>query len=141
MIINLTGSISSENSKLILDTPNVYFDRRFSYKVGVHHIHVELIQTEENKTMYNYELLSLDTNLVDRSSANPTQTIIHFWHLSKQNKIQFAKVPEVVYYTLHLYELENTTFELRRHFSRQAVSIKNIFVQLEILKVDAYGRI
>ena len=139
MLINIQGS--TKDSVLIIQLPNVYFDRRYSYKVGVRHIHLELIPTDLNKTMHDNELLCFNTNLVDRSAANQTQTIFHFEHLSKRKMIQYAKVTTVVYYTLHLYDLENATFEIIRPFTSQPVDIKNIFFQLEILKIDAYGRI
>ena len=141
MIINLRGSVSPKSSKLEIEIPNVYFDRRYSYKVGVHHLYFELEQTDANKTMPNYDLLSLNTNLVDRSSANPTQTIFYITHLRKQHMIQFSKVATVVYYSLHLYELESATFKITRQFNSQPVDIKHIFIQIEILKVDAYGRV
>mgnify|MGYP000437433742 CR=1 FL=1 len=140
MIINIYGS-TNKDSVLIIQLPNVYFDRRYSYKVGLRHIHLELIQTDRNKTIHDLELLSLDTNLVDRSAANQTQSLFHFEHLPSRKMIQFSKVATVVYYTLHLYDLENATFEITRPFTSHTVDIENIFLQLEILKIDAYGRI
>lgn len=142
MIINLKGSVVDVvNPKLSIQIPNVYFDRRYSYKVGVHHIYVELLPTELNASLHDQELLCLNTNLVDRSSTNTNQTIFHFWNLAKRKLCQYAKVPAVIFYSLHLYELENATFELKTQFTNRKLDIQNILIQLEIIKIDAYGRV
>lgn len=130
-----------QDAGLSVQLPNVYLDRRYSYKVGVHHVYVELLPTTRNNNIVDNELLCLNTNLVDRSSLNAMQTIFHFWNIARKQYTQFAKVPNVVFYSLQLYELESATFEITRQFTDQLVDIKNIFIQLEVLKIDAYGRV
>ena len=142
MIINLTGQRdASEN--LIMDLPKIYFDRKFSYKIALTMIHAELTRPVKT-TNKNATLFCLNTNLVDRSSANPAQSIFHFWLRDKDMNhatALYSRAVNVKYYGLHLFDFENATFEITRPFSTEKIEIKNIFIQLEIVKVDPYGRI
>lgn len=138
MIINLPGQRDdSRKGAIKFKLPKIYFDRKFMYKVGVHFVYLEKGQEDEST---KDELFCLNTNLVDGSSVNPMQTIFHFHHLRKMN--HFRRVaPSVVYYSLHLFDFEHATFEVTRPFSPERLDIEKIFIQLEIVKIDPYGRI
>ena len=107
------------------------------YKVGVHFVYLE---RREDESTVDGELLCLNTNLVDGSSVNPMQTIFHFNHSRKMNHSRRG-APSIVYYSLHLFDFEHATFEVTRPFSPERLDIEKIFIQLEIVKIDPYGRI
>jgi len=140
MIISIQGSVNS-SGLLIYDIPNIYFDRRYSYKVGVHHLYFELQPTPNNRLLADNELLCLSTNMVDLSAANSTQSIFHLSYDAKKKSIQHSKVNSIVFQALHLFELENVSFVIKRQFADQTLDIKNIFIQIEIIKIDPYGRV
>ena len=137
MIINIFGY--REGGKLHFQLPNVALDRRFSYKERCTHIHLE--KSANGDTLKSYELFALNSNLVDRSSTNPMQSLFHFWRRANAKSIEFAQLPDGPFYSLHLYELENASFDVIRVFQKQKVELENIFIQLEIVKSDPYGRL
>ena len=137
MILNLRGV--GRDGLIVMDMPNVLLDRRYKYKVGVHRIH--FVPQERHLTLENNELLLLSTNLVDRSSTNPCQSIVYFNYV-KTNKIQSQKIQDIIFHGLHLYELSNASFTLQTFTGRDAaIKIRDIFLQLEIIREDTYGRI
>ena len=138
MIINLIGEQKLSQAEPVLEfqLPKLYFDRRFAYKVGLHVIHLEL-----NESLNDHVMLCLNTNLVDRSAVNPSQTIGHLWTYASRGLNQHSHATSVVYYSLHLFDFENAKFEIIRQFTSETVNIKNIFIQLEVVKVDPYGRL
>ncbi len=138
MIINLTGKQNDLKTEpeLVFNLPQLYFDRRFAYKVGLHIIHVEF-----DNEVTNPDMLCLNTNLVDRSSVNPTQTIGHLWTYARRGTCQYLRLTPVVYFPLHLFDLQNAKFQVTRQFVFSQVKIEKIFIQLEIVKVDPYGRL
>ena len=142
MIINLTGQLDASGN-LIMELPKIYFDQKFSYKIALTMIHVEMPHALKT-TVKSGSLFCLNTNLVDRSSANPAQSIYHFWLRDKDmthSTALYSRAVNVKYYGLHLFDFENATFEITRPFTTEKIEIKNIFIQLEVVKVDPYGRI
>ena len=137
MIINISA-IRDSSGLFQFNLPNLNFDRRFTYKIGVHHLNYRL-QVQDSAIADN-ELLCLHSNLIDRSINNPTQTIAHLSYNSK-SIVQNYKPSIVIHHKLQLYEFENASFELRRFFREDAIQLKYIFLQLEILRLDAYGRV
>ena len=143
MIINITGTKNEASGTVLYELPKIYFDQRFAYKIGVQMLFIEMDESEEvdDSGLNKYNLLCLNTNLVDRSSANPTQTILHFWHNSNNGSKIRWRPPSGVYFGLHLFEFENSTFDVITTFDTKRIDIKNIFIQLEVVKVDPYGRV
>ena len=135
-MINIQGE-RDRSGRLALELPKIYFDRRFNYKVCVHKIHIVL---DHNEKLPDLELLCLNSNLIDRSGANLTQSLVEFWNFSKRKLSQIFTAQVLCYHSLHLYEIENSTFEVIRVFSNRSVSVEKLFVQLEIVKIDPYGR-
>ena len=121
--------------------PNVYFDRRFTYKVRCRHIHLVESDEEAKIVRERYTLLALTSNLVDLSSSNPIQMIGHFWRRPTSPKIAFSQLTDGALYSLQLYELENATFKVIDAFTGRKIQQENIFIQLEIIKSDPYGRL
>ena len=134
MIINIKGD-KDATGNLAFNLPKIYFDRKFAYKIGVRLIHVE---TSSSKVTPS-DLLCLNTNLVDRSSMNPEQAIFHFWQ--RDNGTMNSRSLQPAMYGLHLFDFENATFQLTRQFTGEKLEINKIFLQLEVVKVDPYGRI
>ena len=138
MILNLNGQ--QHGNLLKLNMPNIVLETKFKYKIGLHRIYFELKKGQELKNMNN-ALLFLSTNLVDRSAINPQQAIVFFNYKDKTNNIQSHNVSNVLYYDLNLFELANASFEIC-HLKGNSVilPITNIFVQLEVVRQDSYGR-
>jgi len=137
MILNL-HAVAGANGKVIFNIPRLTFDRRFNYKIGVSHIN---FAPAAGSSITDNELLCVNTNVIDLSVQNPTQTIIHFAYNAKKKTIQNSKPPIVLYQALQLYEFENASFELRRFFSNEPFKLNYLFLQIEIIRLDAYGRI
>lgn len=136
MLINLSG-IPDSNGKIQFNVPRLTFDRRFNYKIGISHLNFEA--TLVTKLKY-HELLCINTNVIDLSVQNPTQTLLHFPHDGRK-ATQDIRPPIVLYQTIQLYEFENASFELRRFHSNEPIELNHIFLQLEIIRLDAYGRL
>ena len=140
MILNL-HAVADTDGRIVFNIPRITFDRRFNYKVGVSHINFAVATGRSTgSSIVDNELLCINTNIVDLSVQNPTQTILHFVYHSRRT-IQNSKPPIVIYHALQLYEFENASFELRRFFSNEPIQLKYLFLQLEIIRLDAYGRL
>jgi len=140
MILNINGC--QTGGKLTLCPPNILLDQRFTYKIGVHRLYFELNETSQPEMKPDNTMLLLCTNLVDRSSMNPEQSIVYFNYKAKQNNAQSYNANHVIYYNLRLLELANATFDLRTLSGADVnLSISKIFIQLEILRADSYGRV
>lgn len=143
MIINIQGEKDYSNSKGIkirFDIPVIVLDRKYNYKIGVKFVHLETTPIIE----WNLEdkaLIAINTNLIDRSSINPTQTIYFFWNESKNSTIQRSLAPSVVFYPLQLYEIESATFEIISFFDNRPLNFNRALIQLEISRIDAHGRV
>ena len=70
MIVNLFGKDDGDGLKI--QTPFLILDQRMSYKVAVLHINFRTIDT----LLERHELLTLNSNLVNRTSLNPSQSIV-----------------------------------------------------------------
>ena len=136
MIINVYGS--KDEFSLKLNFPRINLDRRFNYKIGLSNIHYKIDTGAE--TIEDGELLSIVTNLIDLSGSNDKQTIAEF-PFNSRKAIQNVKLPIVHFHPVQLYELENGSFELRRFFRNTSVDLKYIFLQFQIVRADAYGRL
>ena len=102
---------------------------------------MHVIHTEMSTSVQEHDMLCLNTNLVDRSSVNPSQTIGYFWTYSSRGLRQHARPTPVVYYSLHLFDFELAKFEVIRQFTSEKAPVKKIFIQLEVVRVDPYGRL
>ena len=137
MIINLRTT-KNKNGTPIINFPKITFDRRFNYKVGITHINYKIDATKES--LEDNELVCIVSNLVDLAANNTHQTIGHFAYNGRK-PIQNVKPAIVQYQPLQLFELEHASFEIRRLFKNDTIQIENLFLQIEILRLDAYGRI
>ena len=118
--------------------PKINFDRRYNYKIGVTHLHYKLDTLPAD--LEDNELVSIVSNTIDLAANNTFQTMGHFVYQLRKS-IQNSKPTIVRYQPLQLYEMEHASFELRRYFKDVPLDIKYIFLQLEVLRSDAYGRL
>lgn len=139
MILNILGTID-RNGEIELEVPRVLMDRKYGYKIAVRHLNIELVENVINATLKDNELICLISNVIDMSAINTMQAILHFSFNAKRKSIQNIKDNCLVFYSLHLYDLENMKFKVKRVFNDKPITVKNIFIQLEIIKLDAYGR-
>ena len=137
MLINLRA-IKNETGEIELKMPKINFDRRYNYKIGVTHLHFKLDTLDED--LEDNELISIVSNTIDLAANNTFQTMEHFVYQSRKS-IQNSKPSIVRYQPLQLYELEHASFELRRYFKDVPLDYSYIFLQLEVLRSDAYGRL
>ena len=137
MIINLEGK-QNQNGYLEIDVPAVRLYS--SFKIGVKHVNFKLSSSGVNRNLENNELLTLNTNLVDRSALNPSQSIIQF-PVRSGRPWQNFKPAFVLFYGLQFHNFENISFELKTFFGETRIDIESIFIQLEINKETTYGRI
>lgn len=146
MILNLRGV--ERDGSIVMEMPNIILDRKLKFQIGVHRVHITIDtagkenNAQENTVQHNNELLLISSNLVDRSAANPTQSIVYFNFKSKTNNIQSYYSPHIIFHNLHLHELSNASFQLCR-FTGESLTlpVKEIFIQLELLRDISYGRI
>ena len=129
MIINIHFDEFIDN-KFIFDGPYLYLDPDCKYTVSLLHLNFNL---DGNPISRDNDLWALSSSLVDRSPANPYQSISYFtWTKSRltQNFIprSFVKYP------LEVHQLENPQFEIRRIRDKTNLKIKSAFIQLEITK-------
>ena len=140
MIINLNGK-QRNDGQIEITMPSVRLDHRCLFKIGLHHINFKLANTARNNGLEDNELISLNTNLIDRSALNTSQSIVLFPFNIKRKSWQNFRGPIVVYNPLQLYEFENVSFELKKYFTEEQIDIESIFIQLEIAKYSPYGRV
>ena len=118
--------------------PRLSLDRRFNYKIGLRHLNFEFL--ESSQTFDTNELFCLTSTLIDLSNRNPSQSLFTFGY--DGNNPIFNIIPSIVsYHPVQLYEIDNSSFAIRRYFKETDIELRNIFLQLEILRVDAYGRL
>ena len=132
MLVNIFS-----NHKDTLEYPVLYFYRKFNYKIGITCINFELA---DSKGIRDRELFCLNTNLIDLTANNSAQTILHLPY-EQRREIQNKQLPFVQFHTLQMYDFENASFELWRLLTNTRCELKFIFLQLEIKRVDSYGRI
>ena len=121
-----------------MELPNTILDKKQMFKIGVHKVY---LKTERSIVLIdNNELLFLNSNLVDRSANNPQQSIVQF-NYTKKGNVQQYNAETIIFQSLYLYELNNASFQLRDfHAKATGIDIKNIFLQIEIIRDDRYGR-
>ena len=136
MIVNISA-IRDNTGSLDFKLPKLNFDRRFNYKICVRHIN---FKPSDPTGLEDNELLCVNTNLVDLSVQNSTQSLLHFPFVARRS-IQNNRNPIVTYHALQLYESEYASFVICRFFDNTPVELKFIFLQLEISRTDAYGRV
>ena len=141
MIINVKGQSSQTDDILKFEIPSLYFDRKYSYKIGLVYLYFELKPTTKNSLIKENDLICLSSNLIDRSSANTMQSLCQIVFQIKKQFIQYTKPTMTHYYPLHLYEFGNAKFDLNLVYSGSKIEIDKIFLQLDIIKIDPYGRV
>ena len=139
MILNLYGE--TESGKTVFRMPNILLDPRLHYQVGVSRIYFNLDTKQSAYEHFgNHDLLMINSNLVDRSAANPHQALVYF-DFSKRDKLtQSFYTPSIIFQPLQLRELSNASFIIRT-VSGEAIkaNYKTLFIQLEIKRSDTYG--
>ena len=129
MIINIHFTEFFDN-KFVFDGPYLYLDPDCKYTVTLLHLNFHL---DGNPISRDNDLWALSTSLVDRSPANPYQSISYFtW--SKSKLTQNFVPNTVVKYLLEVHQLENPQFEIKRIRDKTDLKIKGAFIQLEIIK-------
>ena len=121
-----------------MELPNFILDKKLIYKIGVHKVYMK---TDRSIVLIdNNELLFINSNLVDRSANNPQQSIVQF-NYTKKGNVQQYNAETIIFQSLYLYEINNTSFQLRDfHGKATGIDIKDIFLQIEIIRDDRYGR-
>ena len=118
--------------------PNLCLDRRFNYKVALRHLNLKLL--DKSQDLSRNELLCLASNLVDLSSYNPSQSVFIFKYDGRYPIIDIK--PSIVNYNpVQLYEIENCSFVVRKYFEETEIKFSQIFIHLEIQRLDSYGRV
>ena len=139
MILNVYGK--TENGGTVFRMPNILLDPRLHYLVGVSRIYFDL-ETKETafETFGNHDLLMVNSNLVDRSAANPHQAIVYFDFLRRNKLTQSYHASSIIFQPLQLRELSNASFSIC-NATGEAIkaNYKTIFLQLEIKRSDKYG--
>lgn len=137
MFINIIGK-KDQNGLFKFEIPVLSLDRRFNYKVGLHHLNFKMLESSQN--YIDNDLLCLTTSLIDLSNRNPLQSLIAFGNDSRS--IIRNYIPSIVqYHPIQLYDLENCSFSIRHYLSDREISLEYLYLNLEILRTDAYGRI
>ena len=136
MLLDISAKADSFNT-LQWKIPRLSLDRRFNYRVGVRHLNFSFMDISQDFGLN--ELLSLSSNIVDLSIRNPLQSLLTFGY--DVSPVKNLKPSIVSYYPVQLYELEDATFSVRSYFDEKEIKLKHIFINLEILRVDTYGRI
>ena len=136
MLLDISAKADSFNI-LQWKIPRLSLDRRFNYRVGVRHLNFSFMDKSQDFGLN--ELLSLSSNIVDLSIRNPLQSLLTFGY--DVSPVKNLKPSIVSYYPVQLYELEDATFSVRSYFDEKEIKLKHIFINLEILRVDTYGRI
>ena len=130
MLINLHFSNFNGN-KFVYDGPYILLDRNEKYLVGVHYFHLRIKNKAQLKV--NYDLWSLSSNLVDRSPANPKQSISYFattMGMVNQTWEEFTQT----FYPLEVHHLENPEFWVEKIADDQQLEIESALIQLIIKK-------
>ena len=133
MIINIEGNFETNSGKLLYKVPSLFLDKKYNFKIGLKFVHLEMlerVQIDEN------EIFSIDTNLIDTSSTNPTQTIYFFWNRSKLKAKQSSFVNEITFFPLQVYEIENCQITFKKFFSGEVLPVQKFILQLHIKRSD-----
>ena len=112
-------------------------DRNEKYVVGVHYL--QIVLKNQTQITREHDLWSLSSNLVDRSPANPKQSISYFvtrMHLFNQTWETWELTD--LFYPLEVHHLENPEFWVEKIANDQQLEIENAFVQLIIKKCSDF---
>ena len=125
---------SRKSGELQLTFPPITLDKRFNYKVCVRHLNFLAKDQFDNN-----ELFCLTSNLVDLSNRNPMQSLLSF---NYDGKFPRQNINPVVlsYRSVQLYDLENVSLAIKKYQTDLEVPLEYLFVNLEIVRSDAYGR-
>jgi hypothetical protein len=134
MLISIYGKMGQNFKDLVL--PTIYLDTKFNYKIGLTHLTFEL---EDKLNIRDGELMILKTNMVDLSMCNPDQALVHVNYYTRRI-IQHFRPPIVLYQWMSNLNINGASFELRSQATNKALICTNIFLQLEIKRIDDYGR-
>ena len=133
MILNVEGSYDRESSKLLYQIPQISLDRKYNFKIGIKMVHIELL---DDSQIIDNELFCINSNLIDLSSFNPSQTIYFFWNRSKTKLKQSSFVSDVNFFPLQVYETENCKITFKKFFSGEDVPVKKFLLQFKIQRSD-----
>ena len=136
MLINIRGD-RDERGRFIYVIPKLQLDTKFNYKIGVTLINFETMPSLSK--FRESELLCINTNLLDRTGYNTKQTLLHVPIVNKE--IQHHTRSFVLYHNLYLRDLESASFTITPLESERSIELRKIFLQLDIIRVDTYGRI
>ena len=138
MLVSVTGYLNREG-QIEYEKPNIILDRRYGYKIAVRHLNLEF---RSNVNLRDNELFCLCSNLVDCSQNNTAQSLFNFAIVKNRKSIQNYKEDGVMFHPLQLFDLGDAKFQIKRVFAEnRPVEIINIFLQLEVCRIDAYGRL
>lgn len=118
------------------EIPKIDLDTRFNYKIGVRMLNFRLSQ---NNMSHNH-LLCLKSSVVDLSSRNSLQAL-EFLTFDSTTEIQSYCPSIVSYHSLQLLDFEDASFDIIDPWSEHELLFSHFFLQLEILRVDSYGRV
>ena len=137
MLIEIFGK-TDQSGQFSWYIPNLCLDRRFNYKIALRHLNLKLLDKSQN--LSRNELLCLASNLVDLSSCNPSQSVFIFKYDGRYPIIDI-KPSIVTYNPVQLYEIENSSFVVKKYFEETELKFSQIFIHLEIQRLDSYGRV
>ena len=118
------------------EIPQVDLDARFNYKIGVRHLSFRIAQNN----LEDNQLLCLKSPVVDLSSKNSLQAL-EFFPYESSSRIQSHCPSSVNYQPLQLRNLQDASFDIIDPWSEHEILFSHFFLQLEILRIDGYGRI
>ena len=122
-----------------MEIPVIRLDSRQPYKIALRHLHYELYNNATNQALVNNTLLSLATNLVDRSANNVTQSLFNFCYDGNTGFWQNVKPENPVFYPLSLFEIENGSFEVIQLYKEGILQLSKVFIQLQIELDHGHG--
>ena len=131
MIVNIIGQ-RNEHDEWKINIPAIRLDSRQPYKIALRHLHYKLYNNATNQTIINNTLLSLATNLVDRSANNVVQSLSNFCYDGNTGLWQNVKYENPVFYPISLFEIENGSFEVIQLYKEETLRLSKLFIQLQI---------
>ena len=136
MILNILGK--RDEGGYTFNLPNITLDGRLKYTICIHRVFLRFKTIAD--TFDTHDLLSIRSNLIDRSASNPTQSIVYIDYVKKNKQTQSYCSTGVILHPLQLLELGNATFTV---CTLQGTAVKStfeeIFLQIEIQKNNSYG--
>ena len=107
-------------------------DRNEKYVVGVHYL--QIVLKNQTQITREHDLWSLSSNLVDRSPANPKQSISYFATTMGMVNQAWGEFSQT-FYPLEVHHLENPEFWTEKIWTDdQQLEIQSALIQLIIKK-------